>query len=65
MTLLNLPPRRSYPSDLIDDEWSLLAELIPTSVWLPNLQEHNTALAKFILTQVSPLCGHLTLGVAA
>ena len=39
MTIHDLPSRRSYPSDLTDAEWALIAELIPMPTWLPNLQE--------------------------
>ena len=33
------PSRRSYPSDVTDAEWELVAPLIPAPIWLPNLQE--------------------------
>ncbi|WP_136972545.1 hypothetical protein [Polyangium sorediatum] len=31
--------RQGYPSDLTDAEWDLIAELLPTPIWVRNLQE--------------------------
>lgn len=31
--------RKAYPSDLTDAEWNLIAEMIPTPIWIANLQE--------------------------
>jgi putative transposase len=31
--------RREYPSDLLDDEWSLIEADVPPPVWFENLQE--------------------------
>src|SRR5690349_16042469 len=44
MTLLECPLRRSYPTDLTDEEWALVEALIPPPIWIPNLQEpkHHT-----------------------
>lgn len=32
-------PRKRYPSDLTDDEWNIIGELIPDPVWAENMQE--------------------------
>lgn len=32
-------PRHAYPSDLTEDEWTMIAPMIPTPIWLRNLQE--------------------------
>lgn len=34
-----LPNRRSYPSDLTDEEWNIIADMIPVPFWQPTLQE--------------------------
>ena len=39
MALQERPARRSYPSDVTDDEWSIIADMIPSPVWIANLQE--------------------------
>lgn len=39
MAIPERPSRRSYPSDVTDAEWELVAPLIPAPIWLPNLQE--------------------------
>lgn len=39
MSLQERPSRPSYPSDLTDEEWSVIAGLIPPPVWIENLQE--------------------------
>lgn len=39
MAFQERPPRPSYPSDLSDDEWSIVADMIPPPVWIANLQE--------------------------
>ena len=31
--------RRSYPSDLTDEQWALIEHLVPEPIFLPNLQE--------------------------
>jgi putative transposase len=31
--------REAYPSDLTDDEWMLIEDMIPPPIWIPNLQE--------------------------
>lgn len=33
------PNRRSYPSDTTDEEWNVIADLIPVPFWQPTLQE--------------------------
>lgn len=33
------PARRIYPSDMTDEEWSLIEAQIPPPVWIANLQE--------------------------
>lgn len=39
MSMLERPNRRSYPSDLTDAEWDIVADIIPVPIWLPGLQE--------------------------
>jgi putative transposase len=39
MSMPNRPNRRSYPSDLSDEEWGIVADMIPVPFWLPALQE--------------------------
>ena len=39
MTDAKQPTRTGYPSDITDDEWALVAHLVPEPVWIPNLQE--------------------------
>lgn len=39
MSMLSRPNRRSYPSDTTDEEWAIVADMIPVPPWLPNLQE--------------------------
>jgi transposase len=39
MSMPNRPNRRSYPSDLTDEEWDIIADMIPVPFWLPTLQE--------------------------
>ena len=39
MSMLSRPNRRSYPSDLTDEEWETVADMIPIPCWLPGLQE--------------------------
>lgn len=31
--------REAYPSDLTDDEWMLIEDMIPPPIWIANLQE--------------------------
>ena len=31
--------RSRYASDLTDDEWEVVADIVPAPVWIPNLQE--------------------------
>jgi putative transposase len=33
------PNRRTYPSDLTDEEWGIIADMIPVPFWQPGLQE--------------------------
>jgi transposase len=39
MSMPSRPNRRSYPSDTTDEEWSIIADMIPVPFWLPRLQE--------------------------
>jgi putative transposase len=39
MSMPNRPNRRSYPSDLTDEEWDIIVDMIPVPFWLPTLQE--------------------------
>jgi putative transposase len=39
MSMPKRPDRRSYPSDLTDEEWDIVADMIPVPFWLPTLQE--------------------------
>jgi putative transposase len=39
MSMPKRPDRKSYPSDLTDEEWDIIADMIPVPFWLPNLQE--------------------------
>src|ERR1700679_2353233 len=39
MSMPKRPCRKSYPSDLTDEEWDIIADMIPVPFWLPNLQE--------------------------
>jgi len=39
MSMPNRPNRRSYPSDLTDEEWDIIADMIPVPFWRPTLQE--------------------------
>ena len=39
MSIDERPSRQGYPSDLTDAEWGLIAELLPTPIWIRNLQE--------------------------
>lgn len=31
--------RKAYPSDVSDDEWTLIEDMIPAPIWIANLQE--------------------------
>ena len=44
MSILECPIRAAYPSDLTDEEWDIVAPMIPIPIWLPGLQEpkHHT-----------------------
>jgi transposase len=39
MSMPERPLRKSYPSDLTDDEWEVVADMIPVPFWLRGLQE--------------------------
>ena len=39
MDIHERPSRQSYPSDLTDAEWEIIAEMLPPPIWIPNLQE--------------------------
>lgn len=39
MSMPTRPNRRSYPSDTTDEEWNVIADLIPVPFWQPTLQE--------------------------
>ena len=39
MDIQERPSRPSYPSDLTDEEWDIIADLVPGPIWIPNLQE--------------------------
>jgi transposase len=39
MSMPSRPNRQSYPSDLTDEEWAIVADMIPVPFWLPPLQE--------------------------
>jgi transposase len=39
MSMPTRPNRRSYPSDMTDEEWDIVADMIPVPFWQPTLQE--------------------------
>lgn len=39
MTNEQRPSREAYPSDLNDEEWEIIAPMIPPPIWIANLQE--------------------------
>ncbi len=36
---MKTPDRRSYPSDITDEEWDLIKDQVPDPVWYPNMME--------------------------
>jgi putative transposase len=36
---MKTPDRRSYPSDISDEEWDLIKDHVPDPAWYPNMRE--------------------------